>query len=248
MERMMRAIPLALVVAGAMTALGAPTAADAQRTLPRVGSAAPPSAAPRVGHAAEDPRARRQVPDPRFPQSYPNDPRFPRSAQHDPRYERPGSFDDRQQRRHPRGGGTTVVYVPVPAYGYGYSQQAYYPQGGYGVVYDVNGRPLSSSLQAEPPVEGFSYTPDLSGSAYEVTNEGMMVVNLPSGERRAFPSCAGQVATRDPDGRPRTIFYQPTDYWMVLRPGQRGRVQGNPPIGTAACYAIDTVGKVVLRY
>ena len=242
---MARSIKVVLAVAGAMTALGRPTVAEAQRPLPRVATAAPPWSPPRIGRAAEDPRAYHQVPDPRFPQSYPNDPRFPRSAQ-DPRYERPGSRDGRHQRP-PHAGGTTVVYVPIPAYGYGYSQQAYYPQGGYGVVYDVNGRPLSGSVEPGP-VDGFSYTPDLSGSAYEVSNEGMMVVGLPSGERRAFPSCAGQASARDPDGRPRTIFYQPSDYWMVLRPGQRGRVQGNPPIGTAACYAIDPTGKVVLRY
>jgi len=237
-----------LVVASAMVAVGQPATLEAQQPLPRLGVAVPPRAPQRVGRAAEDPRARREVPDPRFPQPVPNDPRFPRSAQNDPRYERPGSSWDGRRQRPPRSGGTTVVYVPVPDYGYGYSQDGYYPRGGYGGVYDANGRPLSSTLEPAGPVEGFSYTPDLSGSAYEVTNEGMMVVDLPSGERRAFPSCAGQTAVRDPHGRPRTIFYQPTDYWMVLRPGQRGRVQGSPPIGTAACYAIDTVGKVVLRY
>ena len=31
-------------------------------------------------------------------------------------------------------------------------------------------------------------------------------------------------------------------------PGQRGRVRGEPPTGTAACYAIDSVGRMVLRY
>jgi hypothetical protein len=112
----------------------------------------------------------------------------------------------------------------------------------------VNGRPLSASLEPEAPPEGLSYTPDLSGSAYTVSNEGMMVVDFQSGQRRAFPSCAGQTAAVDPQGRPRTVFYQPTDYWMVLRPGQRGRVQGTPPAGATACYAVDAVGKVVLRY
>jgi hypothetical protein len=95
---------------------------------------------------------------------------------------------------------------------------------------------------------GYSYTPDLSGSPYAVTDEGMMVVDFGSGQRRAFPSCAAQADLRDPDGRPRTVFYQPTDYWMVLRAGQRGRVQGTPAANASACYAIDSVGRVVLRY
>jgi len=76
----------------------------------------------------------------------------------------------------------------------------------------------------------------------------MMVVDFSSGERRAFPSCAQSADQRDPQGRPRTIFYRSPDYWMVLRPGQQGRVRGEPAAGKAACYAIDSVGRVVLRY
>ncbi len=99
-----------------------------------------------------------------------------------------------------------------------------------------------------PSTEGYGYTPDLSGAPYAVSDEGMMVVDFPSGERRAFPSCAQTTDQRDPQGRPRTIFYRSPDYWMVLRPGQRGRVHGEPPAETKACYAIDSVGRVVLRY
>ncbi|MEO7183394.1 MAG: hypothetical protein ABI141_21385 [Gemmatimonadaceae bacterium] len=142
-----------------------------------------------------------------------------------------------------------MIYVPVPGdYGYGYSQGTYYSQRAYGGVYDANGRPLSTALEAVSPAAGYGYTPDLSGSPYAISNEGMMVVDFDGSGRRAFPSCAGQEAARDPNGRPRTIFYQTTDYWMVLRPGQRGRVQGTPPTDAAACYVIDSVGRVVLRY
>ena len=129
---------------------------------------------------------------------------------------------------------------------------------GAGQVYDVNGRPLSEtfdqSTEPLPPSVSYGYgyapgyTPDLTGSPYAITDEGMMVVDFPSGERRAFPSCAAQGDLRDPQGRPRTIFYQQSDYWMILRPGQRGRVQGEPPAANAkACYAIDSTGRVVLR-
>ena len=76
----------------------------------------------------------------------------------------------------------------------------------------------------------------------------MMVVDFAAGARRAFPSCAWQTDQRDPQGRPRTVFYQSSDYWMVLRPGQRGRVQGEPPADAKACYAVDNVGRMVLRY
>lgn len=243
-----------LGVAAAMTILGA-TGAEAQRPLPRVATAAPPSAPQRpTGRAADAPPY--QVLDPRFPPSandprYPRDPRFPQSA-YDPRHTRPaGSWDGRRQRQ--QSGGSTVIVVPAPGiygygYSYGYAPGAYYPSNSYGGVYDANGRPLSTSLEPAPSTGGYGYTPDLSGAPYEVTNEGMMVVDFDGGERRAFPSCAAQTDSRDPDGRPRTVFYQPSDYWMVLRPGQRGRVQGTPPAGTTACYAIDSVGRVVLRY
>ena len=242
-------IRAALVAVGALSVVVTPDA-QAQRPLPRI-VAAPPHAPQRpVGRAAEAPP--HQVPDPRFPPSandprLPRDPRFPQSA-YDPRFNRPdGSMDGRRQRP-PHNGGSTVIYVPAPGvYGYGYGQSGYYSQS-YGGVYDVNGRALTTSLAPVAPIDGAVYTPDLSGSPYTITDEGMMVVDFPDRARRAFPSCAGQSSIRDPQGRPRTIFYQPSDYWMVLRPGQRGRVQGAPDADAAACYAIDSVGRVVLRY
>lgn len=134
------------------------------------------------------------------------------------------------------------------------------PYGGYydgycsGCVYDANGRPLSQDyeeMQSPPPsatYNGVGYTPDFSGSPYAISDEGLMVVDFANGERHAFPSCAQQRDLRDPQGRPRTIFYHQTDYWMILRPGQRGRVKGDQPAANAkACYAIDAVGNVVLR-
>ena len=95
--------------------------------------------------------------------------------------------------------------------------------------------------------DSYGYTPDLTGSPYAITDEGLMAVDFPIGERRAFPSCAAQRDLRDPKGRPRTIFYHESDYWMILKPGQRGRVQGEPAANAKACYAIDSTGRVVLR-
>ena len=245
MSRSIRAASAAVVVAGAMTLFGAPTIAEAQRALPRVGVAAPPQQPSQpTGRAGQAPGVDQR-----------NDPRYRPDQWSDPRY-RPdhGSADPRYRQRPPYGGGSKIIYVPVP-YGYGYNQGAYYPPNAYyppityGNVYDANGRPLSAPIDQVPPAGGSAvYTPDLSGSPYSVTNEGMMLVEFDSGERRAFPSCAEQTATRDPQGRPRTIFYQPSDYWLVLKPGQRGRVQGTPPAGATACYAADTVGRMVLRY
>ena len=147
-------IRAALVVAGALSLFGA-SSANAQQRLPRVGGVAVQPRAPRpVGRAAEAPP--RQVPDPRFPPSANdprsplavNDPRFPQSA-NDPRFRRPsGTSDNRHQRRPPQSSGSTVIFVPTPGgygYDYGYAQSGYYPRS-YGGVYDVNGRPLSTSL------------------------------------------------------------------------------------------------------
>ena len=250
---MQRSIRATLIAAGAVALIATPEA-RAQQPLPRIVSTPQPRAPRPVGRAADAPP--HQVPDPRFPQSA-NDPRFPQSAndpRFDPRYRQPGnpSWDGRRQRRVPPSGGSTVIIVPSGDYGfgYGYGQSAYNSQGGYGYggVYDVNGRPLSAQLQPSAQMDGFDYTPDMSGSPYAITNEGMMVVDFADRARRAFPSCASQSSIKDPQGRPRTIFYQPTDYWMVLKPGQRGRVQGTPANEEAACYAIDSVGRVVLRY
>jgi hypothetical protein len=227
--------------------------ASAQRQLPRL-VVAPQPRAPRTGTAADnsanDPR-RGAGQNPGW--NGQGDPRHqgPWTDNRDPRHQGQ-NFDNRDPRRQPRTGGPSVIYVVPPGYGYGYAygQGAYYPpQPYYGSgVYDANGRPLYASADGQGRQESFSYTPDLSGSPYSVTDEGMMVVDFADADRRAFPSCAGAVDARDPQGRPRTVFYQPTDYWMVLRPGQRGRVQGMPPAGVQACYAVDSAGRVVLRY
>jgi len=134
--------------------------------------------------------------------------------------------------------------------------------GGYPSVYDANGVPLSASFgpaaePVPPPSVTYSgyntpsyggYTPNLTGSPYVITDEGLMAVDFKSGVRRAFPSCAAHGDLRDPKGRPRTIFYHQTDYWMILKPGQSGRVQGEEPAANAkACYAIDSMGNVILR-
>ncbi|MFL5618214.1 MAG: hypothetical protein ACJ79A_07455 [Gemmatimonadaceae bacterium] len=159
---------------------------------------------------------------------------------------RAGRWEDNRSHDQ-RSRGPTIIYVPVPGgYGYGYGP-GYYGSQVFGGVTDANGRPLSASYESVPSSGAYGYTPDLSGAPYAVSNEGMMVVDFPSGERRAFPSCAESTDQRDPKGRPRTVFYQSQDYWMILRPGQRGRVHGEPPAGKAACYAIDSEGKVVLR-
>jgi hypothetical protein len=158
---------------------------------------------------------------------------------------------DRPRSRDPRRSSSRIIYVPG-GYGYGYGYAPGYYGSPYGSsVSDANGRPLWSgydNASTAPSAGGYGYTPDLSGSPYVVSDEGMMVVDYTTGERRAFPSCAESADQRDPQGRPRTIFYRPPDYWMILRPGQRGRVRGEPPAGKAACYAIDSAGLVVLRY
>jgi len=225
-----------VMAAGMMAALTVADTAQAQRRNPRVGVAAQPRPEP-----AADPR--------RNPGWYgTGDPR----GRQDPRR------DGRriEQRSH----GPTVIYVPVPAdygYGYGYGGGGYYGGGAYypahvfGGVTDANGRSLATAYEiaASEGAPGPGYTPDLTGTPYMVSDEGMMVVDFASGTRRAFPSCAEASDARDPQGRPRTIFYRSPDYWMVLRPGQRGRVHGDePPPQAKACYAIDSTGRVVFRY
>ena len=231
-----RARRTALILAGGVILLAASSSAEAQRRRdPRVAVAAQPR--------PEPPRT-----DPRRAPAWPTvgDPR-----RDGPRDERRRWDDDRWSGGR-RSHGPTVIYIPVPAgsgYGYGYGYASgYYGSRVFGGVTDANGRPLYSEYDATPTTGGYGYTPDLSGAPYAVSDEGMMVVDFPNSERRAFPSCAESSDQRDPQGRPRTIFYRSADYWMVLKPGQRGRVHGEPPAGARACYAIDTVGKVVLRY
>ena len=161
----------------------------------------------------------------------------------DPRFRSNGGLANRRFQQRFRG--SSIILVP---YGYYDGYNSY----GAGQVYDVNGRPLSETFEpmAEPMPPSVSYgygeapgyTPDLTGSPYAITDEGMMVVDFPSGERRAFPSCAAQADLRDPQGRPRTIFYQQSDYWMILRPGQRGRVQGEPPAAQGEGLLRDRLG------
>lgn len=228
MSASVRVARAALVAAGVVS-LFAAAPATAQRHPPRVGVAASPP--------PENPQTRIG-----YPYGQP-DPRWPA----DPRWR---TNDWSANRRGPREQhGSTIVYVPVPIGGYGYSYDGYYAPRAAGQVYDANGRPLSASYEPAPaPASiGYGYTPDLTGSPYAISDEGMMVVDFPTGARRAFPSCAAQSDLRDPQGRPRTIFYQPSDYWMVLKPGQRGRVRGEPAADAKACYAIDSAGRVVLR-
>ncbi|HET9011284.1 MAG TPA: hypothetical protein VFN38_05680 [Gemmatimonadaceae bacterium] len=51
-----------------------------------------------------------------------------------------------------------------------------------------------------------------------------------------------------PDGQPRTLFYRPPVYGLVLRQGQRGQVLGRPTAGARVCYTSDAYGRVVLDY
>jgi hypothetical protein len=222
-----RATRAALIIAGGVMLLAATSTADAQRRRD-----------PRVAVAAQ-PRPEPQQTDPRRPTGW--------YGAGDPRG-RPGRWEDNRSHDQ-RSRGPTIIYVPVPGYGYGYGYgPGYYSSRLFGGVTDANGRPLTPSYETVPSSGGYGYTPDLSGALYTVSDEGMMVADFPSGERRAFPSCAESADQRDPQGRPRTVFYHSPDYWMVLRPGQRGRVHGEPPAGSKACYAIDSVGRVVLRY
>jgi hypothetical protein len=136
----------------------------------------------------------------------------------------------------------------------------YYPTIGYGSgggVYDTNGRPLWSGYDAPqeapagqmaPQGDFPAATPDLSGSPYTVIEGGTMVVNFGNGDRRAVPSCAAVEKASTPEGQPRTIFYRPPAYALVLRAGQQGQVLGRPAAGARVCYTMDRYGRVVLAY
>lgn len=168
--------------------------------------------------------------------------------------------------------GATVTIDPrlyAPQFGHrgrghhsmvGYGQvPVYYPSVGYGMgggVYDTNGRPLWSGYEAQAaapmPSSGGEYgggsTPDLSGSPYTVIDGGTMVVDFGNGDRRAVPSCAAVEKAGTPDGQPRTVFYRPPAYALVLRAGQHGQVLGRPTAGARVCYTMDAYGRVVLAY
>lgn len=222
-----------LVVAGALMLAGAVTTAGAQRTAPR-----PAVGSPQPSHHDGDHHLGR--------------------GDDDDFHRRIEAGMDRQSIRRRFNAPVTVIYLPSDADAAyenaqplvtGYQQGAYYSQGGYAGAYVAYGRGAPAGVGTMGPMSGApGYTPDLSGSPYVVISGGMMLADLPDGERRAFPSCAALEAARGPDGRPRTIFYQPTEYGLVLREGQRGRVQGTPPAGTNACYGIDSFGRVALQY
>jgi hypothetical protein len=132
-----------------------------------------------------------------------------------------------------------AIYVPVP--------YPVYPSYGGGVT-DANGRPLYIETPPAPYEGGYGLgTPDLSGTPYVVARGGQMVVDFGSGVR-TIPSCAAESAERAPDGRPRTIFYQPAAGGVVLREGQRGRVIGIPPEDAKACYKVDGYGRMALDW
>jgi hypothetical protein len=144
-----------------------------------------------------------------------------------------------QHRPHDRRGATPVYYVPVP--------YPAYPSYGGGVT-DANGRPLYLESAPEPSQGGYGLgTPDLSGTAYVVDRSGSMLVDFGRGPQ-AIPSCAAESAERAPDGKPRTIFYQPSARGVVLREGQRGRVVGVPPADVKACYTVDAYGRMALDW
>jgi hypothetical protein len=212
----------AVVVAGAMMVFTAMSTAQAQRRDPRVATAAS--------------QGDHRVPTSNLTRPRTQPPVTGPVGVADTRL-RLGQQDHRRLRNQQRNG-STVVYVGDYGYGYGY-----YPS-----VYDANGRPLAASYDAPPSTGGYGYTPDLSGSPSVVSDEGLMVVDFANGERRTFRSCVESAEQRDPQGRPRTIFYRSPDAWMIQRPGQRGRVRGEPPSAKPACYVVDSVGRMVLRY
>lgn len=132
-----------------------------------------------------------------------------------------------------------TYYVPVP--------YPVYPSYGGGVT-DANGRPLYIETAPTPYEGGYGLgTPDLSGTPYVVARGGQMVVDFGNGVR-SIPSCAAESAERAPDGRPRTIFYQPAAGGVMLREGQRGRVIGVPPADAKACYTVDGYGRMALDW
>ena len=161
----------------------------------------------------------------------------------DPRWH--GGPDGHFRRQRVVGGVPSVVYVvPYPVTG---------DYGSPGVT-DSFGQPFSSfysggaGVGAGPAVDAApSYTPDFTGLPYLVVEDGAMLVDLPTGERRSIPPCATRSPTRDPAGRPRTVFYTGETDGVVLRAGQRGRVQGAAPAARErSCYTTDSRGRLAL--
>ena len=205
-----------------------------------------------LGSAAPEAGAQRSVPRPAVGTTPP-----PSRNDQGMRPRRDDEWDRQSRPRRPFSPPVTVVYLPSDGpTGYldpqqsvvAYQQGVYYAPGGSVAAYDSYGRLVSSGVGTLVPSSMPAYTPDLSGSPYVVTGSGVMIVDLPGGERRTVPSCAAVRASHDPDGRARTVFYQPMEYGLVLRDGQRGRVQGTLPSGATACYGIDALGRVALQY
>ena len=218
MSKTHRAARSALVVAGMMSLVSA-SSALAQRAEKRYGFGAPPAAP-----------------------SQPTTPYPGATVTIDPRWyqmQRVSAAGHRQQQRYPQY--PTAYYAPAPVY---------YPSGA-GTVYDTNGRPLYSGYEAAPSAVNNDFpvaTPDLTGSPYVVIEGGTMIVDFGNGDRRAVPSCAAVEQVSTPDGQPRTLFYRPPAYGLVLRQGQRGQVLGQPTAGARVCYTSDAYGRVVLDY
>jgi hypothetical protein len=223
MSRLSIARQTALVVA-AIGMCGVSSTAAAQRTTPR--PALGPTPAPPAPPATPYPGATVII-DPRIYQQQPQ-------PQH----------RGRQGRGYQNQGGYPQVPIYYPTVGYGSG----------GGVYDTNGRPLWNGYDAQSAAPMTSQgefpaaTPDLTGSPYTVIDGGTMVVDFGNGDRRAVPSCASVEKASTPDGQPRTIFYRPPAYALVLRAGQRGQVSGRPTAGARVCYTTDSYGRVVLAY
>ena len=215
----------AAVLAG-MLGVAAMTSVASAQHKPRVGTAARPAPQP-PQMTVPYPGATVTV-DPQLYQLWYQQQQYGRRGplpQHRPQYER---------------GGSQAYYVPVP--------YPVYPSYGGGVT-DANGRPLYIESAPPAPSEG-GYglgTPDLSGTEYVVDLGGRMLVDFGSGVR-TIPSCAAGSDERAPDGKPRTIFYQPGSGGVVLREGQHGRVIGVPPADAKPCYTVDGYGRMALDW
>lgn len=216
-------------LAGVLGVAAATSVASAQHK-PRVGTAAHPAPPPPAmtvpypgATVTVDPQLYQLWYQQQYRQRYPQGP----VPQHRPR-------DGRNS--------PPVYYVPIPYPAYGS-----YPSYGGGVT-DANGRPLYIETAPEPSQGGYGLgTPDLSGTPYVVDQSSRMLADFGSGQR-AIPACAAESAERAPDGKPRTIFYQPAAGGVVLRAGQRGRVIGVPPVDAKACYTVDGYGRMALDW
>jgi hypothetical protein len=161
-------------------------------------------------------------------------------------YGRPQRFFSQQRRVYgtARLAQQSVIYILPVQVDAGYGA---YGASSFGGVTDANGRPLYTPGEGSAAGYGLG-TPSLTGAPYQVGDGGTMTVDFGNGDRRAIPSCAALAAARDPEGRPRTIFYEPPADGLVLRAGQSGRVAGEPPAGAPSCYTADQYGRVVLDY